>query len=72
MIYVFSIDRPEPIQTLKQAGARSLIQALDVRNVSLSALGSHTPQTSTTHEFHYIASATSDNKSELSLWRKRM
>ena len=38
MIYVFSIDRPEPIQTLKQAGARSLIQALDVRNVSVTIL----------------------------------
>src|SRR5258705_423497 len=35
-IYVFSVDRPEPIQTLKQAGARSLIQALDVCNVSVS------------------------------------
>jgi len=35
MIYVFSVDRPEPIQTLKQVGAKSLIQALDVRNLSV-------------------------------------
>jgi len=73
-IYVFSIDGPEPIQTLKQGGVRSLIQAIDVGDISITLLTmlAHSMQTTTTHDFHYIASATSDDKSELSLWRKHV
>jgi len=36
-VYVFSIDRPEPIQILKHYRARSLIQSIDVSNVSIAS-----------------------------------
>jgi len=74
-IYVFSIDGPEPIQTLKQGGVKSLIQAIDVGDISITLLTmlAHSMQTTTIHGFHYIiASATSDDKSELSLWCKHV
>lgn len=72
-IYIFSTDRPEPTQILRQAGPRSLIQAIDVRHrkiVLLNLAHKYTMQTATTPDFHYIASASSDKNPELSLWRK--
>ena len=38
VVYIFSIDKPEPIQILRQAGPRSLIQAIDVSNIKIVLL----------------------------------
>ena len=38
VVYIFSINKPEPIQILRQAGQRSLIQAIDVSNIKIVLL----------------------------------
>ena len=73
-IYIFSLkSSSQCLQMLKQGGKKTMIQVVDVSyNGCPGNISKYLTQACSTGESHLIASGTSEKKSTICLWEKRV